>query len=172
MPPYQITRSLLTMAVGLGCVTMLAAKPVSSLCSAHEQVVFNCASGSKRLSVCAVRVVTESQRRLQLRMGEPGKPFEFWYPAAPQNLTVAFELSKGYAQGYVPGRLEMTLHFASEHAEGYLLTQAASNYRNPPHDSVPAEASLTGDDTHSLVCQAGTITNHLDVMGDKYGASQ
>jgi hypothetical protein len=55
------------------------AETVASHCSAKEQTLFNCSTGSKTVSVCATPDLTADAGSVQYRFGPPGTP-ELAYP--------------------------------------------------------------------------------------------
>jgi hypothetical protein len=54
----------------------------TSLCERQERIVFNCAAGAKRISVCAAHPATAALPYLQYRFGTPGQSPELVLPAA------------------------------------------------------------------------------------------
>jgi hypothetical protein len=70
------------LAVALAVVPLAgAAETVASHCSAHEQTLFNCGTGSKTVSVCATLDLSAAAGSVQYRFGPVGAP-ELVYPPA------------------------------------------------------------------------------------------
>jgi hypothetical protein len=55
-----------------------------TLCSAEENVVYSCSTGSRFLSVCASRNLSKNAGYLQYRFGPSGKP-DLVYPETPRH---------------------------------------------------------------------------------------
>jgi hypothetical protein len=65
----------------------------ASQCAANESIVFNCAAGSKLISVCAAAGTSADTGYLQYRFGKPGMKPELTLPASktPPNKSVTGE---------------------------------------------------------------------------------
>jgi hypothetical protein len=84
--------------------TAVAAAPATananSFCTPGETLLFNCAIGDKRISVCASSTVSPSAGYVQYRFGKPGAPLELALPAGEVHpVKAAYGAFDGYAGG-------------------------------------------------------------------------
>ncbi len=70
----KISASILSAAMVLGVSFAGQAAPIVSQCTAHEKVIFSCATGPKIVSICASQSFPGPASSLQYRFGPKGAP--------------------------------------------------------------------------------------------------
>jgi hypothetical protein len=72
----------------------------NSFCTSGETILFNCATGDKRISVCASSTVSPSAGYVQYRFGKPSAPLELALPVGEVHpVKAAYGAFDGYSGG-------------------------------------------------------------------------